>query len=247
MCTLYSLAQEADLWNLHSPCGKLAVNRSQWVVLKTSRACFFNALIWLLTPLSQSAPPDVYFLAPIGKYFDGIFPQWGHPFEAPVYPTWTGPDQYQDRFMFVFDVNFSWFLLFVGVYYRNLAPDREKIPAPREMTLFPTRPISWIPNWTVPRIKQNMALWPKFYGLHGPVLGSQMVWGAPLIFKLYGFQMDRSIVIMCCSFFLLQKELENLQDACDELELADDDVHIPYPFYGNLMSISLVTCKWWNR
>ncbi|XP_072024732.1 prefoldin subunit 4-like [Amphiura filiformis] len=25
-----------------------------------------------------------------------------------------------------------------------------------------------------------------------------------------------------------KKELENLQDACDELELADDDIHIPY-------------------
>ena len=59
-----------------------------------------------LHPRSQTvtAPPDFLFLAPIARYFDEIFPD----LEAFIlYPTLTGPDRYQDRFMFGFVVNLS--------------------------------------------------------------------------------------------------------------------------------------------
>ena len=50
-----------------------------------------------------------------------------------AYPILTRPDRRQDRFMFVFVVELSSFLLFVGVrisfhYYQNLPPDRNKNP-----------------------------------------------------------------------------------------------------------------------
>ena len=74
---------------------------------------------------------------------------------------WTGP---------VFVVNLSSFLLFFGGYlyilfhnYQNLGSNRTKILQRREN--YPVfYPICFLdPRQTVPRIKQNTALWPQFF------------------------------------------------------------------------------------
>ena len=48
-------------------------------------------------------------------------------------------------------------------YYQNLVSDCKKISAPRENSHIPTQPISWIAEWTIPRIKQNTARDPNFF------------------------------------------------------------------------------------
>ena len=68
-------------------------------------------------------PPDqIFVFSPGCKISWWNFPwpwlTWRHPFEAPIYPTLTGLDRGQDRFMFAFVA--CWFvirfLLFVGVH-----------------------------------------------------------------------------------------------------------------------------------
>ena len=51
----------------------------------------------------------------------------------------------------------------------------------KKTTVFLTWPIPWIPHLTIPRIKQNMAPWPEFFGLHGLVWGSPTVRSTPLV------------------------------------------------------------------
>ena len=58
--------------------------------LKMSGACIFSALI-RLNPTTNIPIPDQPHLCPIAKYLDEIFPTRRRPFEAPTYPTLTGP------------------------------------------------------------------------------------------------------------------------------------------------------------
>ena len=85
---------------------------------------------------------------------------------------------------------FFYSLVYINVYhfnyFQNLAPDHKKVPAPRENNPIPNPTIFWIPDQTVPRIKQNTAPWQSFFfGLHGLVQGSPMVQVAPLLFTLH--------------------------------------------------------------
>ena len=65
------------------------------------------------------------------------------------------------RLLFTAPISFiRWCISFH--YNQNLAPDRKKIPAPREKTTpFPTRPVFLTPDRTDPRFKQNMTPWPE--------------------------------------------------------------------------------------
>ena len=46
-------------------------------------------------------------------------------------------------------------------YYQNSARTVKKYPHREKTTPFPNRPVSWTPDRTVPRTKQNTAPWPE--------------------------------------------------------------------------------------
>ena len=59
----------------------------------------------------------------------------------------------------IFQINLS---IVCFTIYQTLTLDRKQYPH-RKTTPFPTRPISWSPDRTVPRIKQNTTPWPDFF------------------------------------------------------------------------------------
>ena len=77
-----------------------------------------------------------------------------------------------------------WCLLFH--YYQNVAPDRKKIPAPRENYPVPdpTRFLDPGPDRSPNKAKYGPVT-RIGSGLHGPVRGSPTVRGAPLVFISY--------------------------------------------------------------
>lgn len=122
----------------------------------------------LLTPQSRT-PCQMFIFNPDCKISRWNFPWPGptrrHPFEAPIYPILTGLDRISVRiilcspFFIVFFIRWCilMFIISLNTYYQNLAWPLKKDPHQMKTTPFPARPISWIPDRTVPWIKQNMA------------------------------------------------------------------------------------------
>ena len=64
------------------------------------------------------------------------------------------------KWLFIVLISFiCWCILFH--FNQNFSPDRKIIPAPKETTPFPTRPVFLTPDRTDPRFKQNIAPWPE--------------------------------------------------------------------------------------
>ena len=134
--------------------------------LKTSGACFFSAPIrpnqTTNTLILDSSARFLFFFL-IAKHLDEnheIFPGLEVSISSPDIPDTDQTGSVSGSF-YVLVYCYFVIISFIHwcIYHFTNYQHRDKI------NLFPTRPVSWIPDQTIPQIKQNTAPRPEFYGV----------------------------------------------------------------------------------